>query len=239
MNDSQQDTTAVRRPPQNGPSLVLVAGISLVLLLAGLVVGVALAGGVMPLPYGSAAAKIQDYVTGHSSAAVAIAVGTFGSSIPLAIYAATASARLRQLGITAPGATIALAGGLLASAGLALSGLTAWTLSRPEVTTDPALVRALYYLTYLTGGPWHVVTLGLLIAGIAVPGLIVGLLPRGVAWTGLVVAGLAEITTLVLIWPGLSPLLPVARFAGLIWLIVAGVLLPLRRRSSEREAARR
>jgi hypothetical protein len=49
------------------------------------------------------------YVAGHHSAAVAIAVGTFGSSIPLAIYAATASARLRQLGITAPGATIALA----------------------------------------------------------------------------------------------------------------------------------
>jgi hypothetical protein len=206
--------------------------VSLGLLLAGLVVGVALAGSVMPLPYGSAT-EIQDYVAGHHAAAVAIAVCTFGSSIPLAIYAATASARLRQLGITAPGATIALAGGLLASAGLALSSLTAWTLSRPEVTSDAALVRALYYLTYLTGGPWHVVTLGLLIAGIAVPALIVGLLPRAVAWTGLVIAGLAELTTLVLIWPGLSPLLPVARFTGLVWLIVAGVLLPLRRRNRQ------
>ena len=217
--------------------MALLAAISLVLLLAGLVVGVALAGGVMPLPYGSAA-SIQDYVAGHHAAAVAIAVGTFGSSIPLAIYAATASARLRQLGITAPGATIALAGGLLASSGLALSSLTAWTLSRPEVTSDAALVRALYYLTYLTGGPWHVVTLGLLIAGIAVPGLIVGLLPRPVAWTGLVIAGLAELTTLVLIWPGLSPLLPVARFTGLVWLIVAGALLPLRRRNKQEVTAR-
>jgi hypothetical protein len=217
--------------------LAPLAAISLVLLLAGLVVGVALAGGVMPLPYGSAT-EIQNYVAGNHTAAVAIAVGTFGSSIPLAIYAATASARLRQLGITAPGATIALAGGLLASAGLALSSLTAWTLSRPEVTSDPALVRALYYLTYLTGGPWHVVTLGLLIAGIAVPGLIVGLLPRAVAWAGLVIAGLAELTTLVLIWPGLSPLLPVARFTGLVWLIVAGVLLPLRRRNKQEVTAR-
>jgi hypothetical protein len=230
MNDSLRDTnSAVRRPSQGGPPLSLLAAISLVLLLAGLVIGVALAG-VMPLPFGSATA-IQDYVAGHHNAAVAIAVGTFGSSIPLAIYAATASARLRQLGITAPGATIALAGGILASAGLALSSLTAWTLSRPEVTSDAALVRALYYLTYLTGGPWHVVTLGLLIAGIAVPALVVGLLPRPVAWTGLVIAGLAELTTLVLIWPGLSPLLPVARFTGLIWLIVAGALLPMHRRN--------
>jgi hypothetical protein len=233
MNDSSVDTnTPATRPTQSGPSLALLAGVSLALLLAGLFVGVALAGGVMPLPYASATA-IQQYVAGHHGAAVAIAVGTFGSSIPLAIYAATASARLRQLGITAPGATIALAGGLLASAGLALSSLTAWTLSRPEVTVDAALVRALYYLTYLTGGPWHVVTLGLLIAGMAVPGLIVGLLPRSVAWAGLIIAGIAEFTTLVLIWPGLSPLLPVARFTGLVWLIVAGVLLPLRRKNNQ------
>src|SRR5215212_1747656 len=229
MNDSSVDTNRVGRPAQGGPPLALLAAISLVLLLAGLVIGVALAG-VMPLPYGSATA-IQDYVAGHHDAAAAIAVATFGSSIPLAIYAATASARLRQLGITAPGATIALAGGLLASAGLGLSSLTAWTMSRPEVTVDAALVRALYYLTYLTGGPWHVVTLGLLIAGIAVPSLIVGLLPKAVAWTGLVIAGLAELTTLALIWLGLSPLLPVARFSGLVWLIVAGVMLPLRRRN--------
>jgi hypothetical protein len=209
----------------------MLAAISLGLLLVGIGVGAAL-GGVMPLPYGSETA-IQDYFAGHHDAAVAIAVGTFGSSIPLAIYAATASARLRQLGITAPGATIALAGGLLASAGLGLSGLTAWTLSRPEVTSDAALVRALYYLTYLTGGPWHVVTLGLLIAGIAVPSLIVGLLPRPVAVAGLVIAVIAELTTLVLIWPALSPLLPVGRFAGFIWLIVAGALLPLRRRNKQ------
>ena len=213
------------------------AAISLVLLLAGLVVGVVRAGGVMPLPYGSAT-EIQDYVARHHAAAVALAVGTFGSSIPLAVYAATASARLRQLGITAPGATIALAGGLLASTGLALSSLTTWTLSRPEVTSDAALVRALYYLTYLTGGPWHVVTLGLLIAGIAVPGLIVRLMPLPVAWTGLVIAGIAELTTLVLIWPGLSPLLPLARFTGLIWLIVAGALLPLRRLNKQEATAR-
>jgi len=224
------DTTrAGGRPPQGGPPLALLASISLGLLLAGLASGVAL-GGLMPLPFGSEA---QDYVAAHHDAAQAIAVGTFASSIPLAIYAATASARLRQLGITAPGATIALAGGLLASGALSLSGLLAWTLSRPEATTDPALVRALYYLVYLTGGPWHIVTLGLLLAGISVPSLIVGLLPRSVAWTGLVIAAVAELTTLALIWPGLSPLLPVARFTGLIWLIVAGAMLPLRRRNRQ------
>jgi len=236
MNDSRADRSeATGRPVQGGPPLALLGAISLVLLLAGLAIGAAL-GGVMPLPYGSST-EIQDYVANNHDAAEAIAVAAFASSIPLAIYAATASARLRQLGVTAPGATIALAGGILASSGLGLSGLFAWTLSRPEVTADATLVRALYYLTYLTGGPWHIVALGLLIAGISVPSLILGLLPRPVAWAGLAIAVMAELTTLVLIWPGLSPLLPVARFTGLIWLIVAGVLLPVRRRNKQEARA--
>ena len=206
----------------------MLAGISLGLLLVGLAVSAAM-GGVMPLPYGSDTA-IQDYFQAHPGAVQAGAIGVFASSVPLAIYAATASARLRQLGITAPGATIALTGGILAAGGLGLAGLLAWTLSRPEVSADSALVRAVYYLVFLTGGTGHVVALGLLIAGIAVPSLILGLLPRPVALTGLVIAVIAELTTLVLIWPALAVLLPVARFTGLIWLIVAGALLPLRRR---------
>ncbi|WP_197506871.1 hypothetical protein [Mycobacterium sp. E136] len=232
MNDSLTDRV-IRpvRPRQGGPPLAVVAGVSLVLLVAGLAVGVAL-GGVMPLPYGAGAA-IQDYVVDHHAAVRACAIGVFASAVPLGIYAATASARLRQLGVTAPGATIALAGGVLASGALGLSGLLAWTLSQPEVTSDATLVRALYYLTFLTGGPAHIVALGLLIAGIAVPSLIIGLLPRPLAWAGLVLAAIAEITTLVLIWPALSPLLPIARISGLIWLIAAGAMLPLRRPRKE------
>jgi hypothetical protein len=107
----------------------------------------------------------------------------------------------------------------------------AWTLSRPEVVTDGALVRALYYLVFLTGGPAHVVTLGLLVAGIAVPSVILGLLPRPLAVAGLVIAVLSELTTFVLVWPTLGFLLPIARLAALIWLIAAGALLPLRRQN--------
>jgi hypothetical protein len=215
--------------------LPVLAAISLALLLGGLVVA-ALLGGVMPNPFGDTATS-QEYFSTQHAAVQAGAVGVFASSVPLAIYAATASARLRQLGVIAPGATIALAGGVMASAALGLSGLLAWSLSRPEVTANPALVHAVSYLTFLTGGPWHVVALGLMLAGIAVPSLIINLLPKPVAWTGLVIAVIAELTTLVLIWPGFAVLLPIARFTGLIWLIVAGALLPLRRRNKQEEGA--
>ncbi|WP_174554298.1 hypothetical protein [Mycolicibacterium peregrinum] len=229
MNDSTDDRiqSPRRGGPQGGPPLAPLAAVSLALVLVGLGVGVAL-GGVMPLPYG-AAVDVLRYVHDHHGAVQASAVGTFAASVPLAIYAATASARLRQLGVTAPGATIALAGGILASGSLALAGLICWTMSRPEVAVDDGLIRALYYLVFLTGGVGHIVALGLLLAGIAVPGLILGLLPRSLAWTGLAIAVLAEVATLVLIWPEAAVILPIARFTGLIWLIVAGVLLPKRR----------
>jgi hypothetical protein len=215
------------KQPQGGPSLLLVASICIGLLFGGLAIGVAL-GGVMPLPYGPVAA-VQQYVRAESLAVQVMAVGVFGSSVPLAIYAATASARLRQLGVTAPGATIALAGGILAAGALGLTGLVGWTLSRPEVSGDTALVRALYFLVFLLGGVGHMVALGLLVAGMAVPSLVLGLLPRLLAWVGLAIAGLSELTTLVLIWPVLGPILPVARVSALAWLLVAGARLPLGR----------
>ena len=207
--------------------MAVVAAICIGLLFGGLAIGVAL-GGVMPLPYGPVAAVAQ-YVRAEPVAVQVIAVAVFGSSVPLAVYAAAASARLRQLGVAAPAATIALTGGILAAGALGLTGLVAWTLSRPEVSGDTVLVRVLYYLVFLVGGAGHIVALGLLVAGMAVPSLRLGLLPRPLAWAGLAIAGLSDLTTLVLFWPVLGPILPVARVSALAWLVVAGARLPLPR----------
>lgn len=207
----------------DGPSLALVAAIGIALLFGGLAIGVAL-GGVLPLPYGPVVA-VQQYVRAQPVAIRVIAVTAFASSVPLAVYAATACARLRQLGVSTPGPTIALAGGILAAGTLGLTGLLGWTLSRPEISGDPASVRALYVLAFLVGGVGHVVALGVLVTGMAVPALALGLVPRSLAWVGLAIAALCELTTLVLVWTALGPILPVARVSALIWLLVAGARL--------------
>src|SRR5271155_4053100 len=145
MNDRPAEA-AVGRRQRGGPPLALVAAICIGLLFGGLAIGVAL-GGVMPLPYGPVAA-VQQYVRAQPVAVQVIAVAAFASSVPLAVYAAMAGARLRQLGVTTPGPTIALAGGILAAGALGLTGLLGWTLSRPEISGDAALVRALYVLAF-------------------------------------------------------------------------------------------
>lgn len=217
------------RTAQGGPPLGVLALISTGLFIASLVAGSVLAGGTFPSPFGNAEV-ILDYVTEQGTAMRVAATLQFASAVPLAIYAATAHARLHQLGIRAPGATIALAGGLLASAFLTVSALLQWSLSRPDTITADPVVRALHDLTFLTGGPANVVALGLLIAGVAVPGLLAGLLPRPMAYAGLLIALIAELSTIVLLIPDAAILLPLGRFPGLIWLIAAGFLLPRHRR---------
>lgn len=205
-------------------ALVWLSALCLGLLVGGIAIGVAL-GGVMPLPYGPMAA-VAAYVRAQPAAVQVIATAAFASSVPLAGYAAAASARLRRLGVAGPGATIALTGGTLAAGTLGLTGLLAWTLSRPDVSADTTLARAIYLLVFLVGGPGHIVALGLLVAGMAVPSLTLALTPRPVARAGVAVAALAESTTLVLVWPELGPILPIARVSALTWLVVAGALLP-------------
>ena len=225
------DTTSTsprRTPTQAGPPLGVLALVSTLLLVAGVAGAAALAGQTYPSPYADPEV-IRAFFAGPPLAATVGGVAVFASAVPLLIYAATVSARLRQLGVTAPGATIALAGGVAGAGLLGLSGLLQWTLGRPAVVTDEPLVRALHDLSFLTGGPAHVVFLGLLIAGVAVPGLLLGLLPRTLAVVGLVIAVIAELATLALLWPQLSVLVPLARFPGLLWLIVVGFRLPRQR----------
>ncbi len=205
---------AVRRYRE--ASLTVIAATCVAVLFGGLTIGVAI-GGMLPLPYGSGSA-VQHYVQTQPSALRVIALAAFASSVLLVVYSAMVSARLRT---SSAAPTLALAGGILAAGGLGLTGLLGWTLSRPEIAGDAPLVRALYLLAFLIGGPGHIVALGVLVTGIAAGGR----LPRALTRVGVAIAALCEMATLVLAWPMLGPILPVARVAALAWLIVASARL--------------
>lgn len=223
MNDSAEVAARLdaHRPGRGGSALAALSLLCIGLLIGGLAVGVAV-GGVMPLPYGPASA-VSAYVRAQPAAVRIIAVATFASAVPLAIYAAIAGARLRQLGVGS--GAVALSGGTLAAGALGLAGLLGWTLSIPDVAANAAVVRALYLLVFLTGGPGHIAALGLLVGGIAAPGLTRALMPGPLARMGMATAVLAELAAAVLIWPALGVILPIARVLALTWLMVAGLAL--------------
>ncbi|MFF0431103.1 hypothetical protein ACFYU9_02575 [Streptomyces sp. NPDC004327] len=222
---------------QGGPPPGVVAAVFAGLFVAGVVLTAVLAGGSpFPSPYGETG-PIVTWFRDHAGAVRIGATLQFAAALPLTVYTATVTARLQRLGVRAPGTFIALGGGLLAAGLLIGSALASLLLTRAEVLADPGLVRTVQYLAFLTGGPGHVAPLGLLVAGLAVPGLLAGLLPRRFAYAGLAVAFVAQLTVLALLVEGAAVLLPLARFPGLIWLVAAGFLLP-RSRPRTRTGAR-
>src|SRR5690606_10178674 len=152
-----------------------------------------------------------------------------GSAIPLGIYTATVYARPQRLGIRVPGPAIGLVGGAAAARPRARAAPNTWGQGQPVVTAPTEPLHALSYPRPATVAVAPVPALGLLVAGIAVPGLLLRLLPSWLAWTGLVIAALAELSFLAMVFEPLQPLIPIGRFGSLLWLVVAGFLLPTSR----------
>ncbi|GLZ48104.1 hypothetical protein Acsp06_42890 [Actinomycetospora sp. NBRC 106375] len=229
MTTTTADTAADRtaRPGTGGPPLWLPALASLVLTVA----GAALYAG--PRPGAAPGTALALHQAGGLGAAVSTLL-LFSSAAPLAVLAAAFHQRLQVLGVRVAGPTIGLAGGLLAAAAMAASGLVGATALAVAPAGDAGVAAALAQLSFLAGGPGFAVPFALLLAGVAVPCLVLGLLPRWVAVAGLVLAGLGVVAVLVLVLPALAPVLPVVRFGGLLWLIGVGVVLPRRRAAARR-----
>jgi hypothetical protein len=146
--------------------------------------------------------------------------------VPLGLFTVTAASRLRFLGNKAVGPYIPLFGGLMVTINLALSALMLWAMAYPGVAQDASVIRALYYLDFAVGGAGYSVPLGLLIAGVAVSAGFMKLLPKWLVAFGLLVALIGEASCSSLVFPKLLAFIPLTRFPGFIWLIIAGFMLP-------------
>ncbi|MDF9750509.1 hypothetical protein [Arthrobacter sp. ES3-54] len=223
------------RTRSGGPNPGILAAVSLGLTVGGLLSTAILTGGQTFVSPFSPAGQVAAYFQGNPDAVRLASLFQFGSAVPLGIFAATVYARQLRLGVRVPGPAIGFFGGITASVFLMLSAAVGWVLSRPEITTDMTLTHALSFLAFITGGVAYVVGLGLLVAGIAVPALILRFVPRWLAWAGLVIAALAELSFLSMVIEPLQFLLPIGRFGGLLWLVAVGFLLPRSRAAANRQ----
>ncbi|HVR11414.1 MAG TPA: hypothetical protein VMW75_25440 [Thermoanaerobaculia bacterium] len=174
-------------------------------------------------------ADIVSYFRLHPSLVLACAFLQVGAAIPLGLFAASTVSRLRFLGVQAAGATIALFGGLAAAFDTSACAAVLWTAAHGGVAADASLLQGLYYLAFALGGPGYSMPLGILMAGVSVPALIMKLMPRWISVLGLALAVIGELSWLSLIVPGALFLVPLTRFPGFVWLIAAGFALPATR----------
>ena len=155
----------------------------------------------------------------------------FGSSMPLALTAAVLYRRLRALGITTRGSAITLVGGVLAAGALSLSGIFGWAGGRLPADAERRFGQGAGRPGVPGRGPGLRRDLRAAPSpACPVTGLLAGLLHRASAWAGLVLAAVGMLATLAFVVDGSQYLVPVVRFGGLIWLIVAASVLPRTRR---------
>jgi len=227
------NTTAPARAVR-GPNPGILGLVSLGLLIGSLIsMAVLSGGGTITSPFADTD-TVAGFFADHGFAVRFASMLQLGSAIPLGIYAATVYARQQRLGIRVPGPGIGLFGGTAAAILLAVSAIITWTQGQPVVAADAELTHALALLSFAAGGFAHILSPGLLVAGIAVPALLLRLLPVPLAWIGLVIAGLAELSILTMVIEPLQFLIPIGRFGSLIWLIIAGFLLPRSRHTQTR-----
>lgn len=219
------ETPDHRGARHRGPPLVLLAGVHTLLFVASLVVLNGLTEGTWLLP-GADPNQIVAFLDDNAGPLRVVGMLQFGAAVPLMLYAASASSQLRHLGIRAAGTTITLAGGVVAATLLGVAGLGMVTAAATADAATPATATLVHQVVFLTGGPGHVVFLGLLLAGIAITSMLARQLAAWLCWAMLAIAAAAELATLSLAIQPLGVLVAVGRFGGMAALIAAGVALP-------------
>jgi hypothetical protein len=202
--------------------------------LSGLLAGVSFIGGVggataladSPYPRpGSEPAEIRRYFTENSRSARISATGQLISTISLARFTASVARLAVRSGQGSRALrTAALAGGGLAAASLATSGLCTLALSGRWGKDEESAAR-LARRAFAAGGPIHGVGFGVLTGVLALAGLRTGELPRPVAILGLISAASGLLSPLYFVKEAAGWFIPVGRFSGLLVSAIAGVRL--------------
>lgn len=212
-------------PRFRGPSIILLASVHIVLFVAGLVAGSVLRHGASFVTPFAPAEQVRTFVTQSPMAMRVSSFFLFGSAVPFGIFAMTTVSRLRFMGVRAAGTNITLLGGLVATIALFFSGLAGWMLSVPDISDSATVVKAIYFFSFLCGGVLYAIGFGLLAAGVSVTSYFMRLLPRWLTFLGIALAIAGELSWFSLIAYPANFFIPITRYLGFIWMLLAAVAL--------------
>lgn len=181
----------------------------------------------MPLP-GTDADHLLEYFIVNAGVLTSVGMLQLGAAVALAAFVATATHCLEDVTDRAPVA-VALVGGSVAAAMMALSGLITAAGGASALHLDRPTVALLHQLSFFVGGVGFIVFLGLLIAGTAVAAWVAGLVPRWLGMGSVAVAAVAETSILSLAIEPLTLTIPLARLIGTLALLGLALSLSTRR----------
>ncbi|WP_316837011.1 hypothetical protein [Pedobacter nutrimenti] len=219
------DQTVHSGQKYRGPHPGITALVYVILFMASIILVPLLSNGsAFPSPFADIE-KIQQLIHDFPWALKINAFLQFGAAIPLGLFTAAVVTKIKTMGVNAAGLNIALFGGITASVWVSISSLFTWVLCQPGIADQPGTIHLLRLLSFATGGIAHLLPLGLLMAGISVPCLLLKYCPAWIAWLGIVLAVFAELSFFGLVFQQAFILLPIVRFISYIWMIAIGFAL--------------
>ena len=120
---------------------------------------------------------------------------------------------------------LATGAGSIAAGMWLFTALLLWTLSRPETGAEPALLRTMHDLTYLAGGPAHVLTLGVFLGAVSAALWRRPVLPLWISVTGGAAALFSLASASALLVTPATLVLPVARGLAMLWMLLISLIL--------------
>jgi len=182
-------------------------------------------GAAIPNPFGSDEAG-RAFVLHNAEAVRASACLQLISAIFLAALGATL-ANCRQAGDeNAMPSALTLAGSIGGAVSLAMAALCSWALGSPGAVDPGSAFRTLQFLPFLMGGPGWAAFFALFLAGVLWSGGKV--LAGWVFWAGCFLCVTSGVAVFVMLTIFVSACLPISRFLGFLWLIVAATKLKVR-----------
>ena len=218
--DTAQSLTLSKRPTK---ALIIFTALHFMFFFGSLIAIPILApGSRIPNPFGNDA----EMRTFFQATSAAVRVSDFlqlASALCLATLSPLLSDILTPSDRPSSSSWLTLAGGLGAAIMLALSTLFSWSIASPSAADLGPAFHAFKFIPFLLGGPAWAGFFAIFLAGISIGSR--DLLPRGLRRTGLFLSFVSALATPVMLSIVFSPCLPVARFLGFVWLIVASVYL--------------
>lgn len=121
--------------------------------------------------------------------------------------------------------SIALAGGVVASAFAGFSAIGLWVLSQSNSADSAAFFRVLHGLVYQAGGPALVLFVGVFMGASALAQRTEPSVPRWVTWTALVGAAVSVAAIPAMYWQPVTWVLPASRFFLGAWIFAICLIL--------------
>jgi hypothetical protein len=181
----------------------------------------------LPLP-GAPAAEAARYFAESQTAVLVVGLCQVLSAASLFVFVAPVAAFVRRAaGNSSALPRLAPGGGVLSALFLLTSALLGEALALTAAGLGLGLVDTLRSLNFLTGGTFHVASLGLFVGATSIAARRAKALPGWIYWLGIVQVTLAILSLASLVFFPAALLILLGRMLGFVWCIAVGIVLVL------------